>query len=271
MSAYYYGRYRRYTDWGAYWASKRSQLSTALAGIDKDIEFIFLNLDNRALEAILAQYGRAFGDNAEKYARRTYPLWKKGATRLSGQTAERLLNLLPPFLSQNKRYELIKKLRDHYMSRQRLTEHVTTSPDDWRQALIPVLTRIVERSRSFKLPEELQRRATCEQEEANLRTAYLDAEFRRIDQYVRIIENTKSVSHTITLPQGIIHITIALQKKSKPFIAGIFGGAKMSKEGQELDALYGSSTAHRIPWSMPPWAGAPGLALAGPRNPCYSK
>ena len=250
MSAYYYGRYRRYTDWGAHWASKRSQLSTAFAGIDKDIEFIFLNLDNRALEAILAQYGRAFGDNAEKYARRTYPLWKKGATRLSGQTAERLLNLLPPFLSQNKRCELIKKLRDHYMNRQRLTEHVTTSPDDWRRALIPILTRIVERSRSFKLPEELQRRAawlsagdavsankiltSVEQEEANLRTAYLDAEFRRIDQYVRIIENTESVSHTITLPQGTIHVTIALQKKNKPFIARIFGGAKMSKESQEL-------------------------------------
>jgi hypothetical protein len=218
------------------------------AGIDKDIESIFLNLDRNSLESIFQQYGKEYGDNAEKYARNTFQNWKNGATRLSGQTAERLLNLLPPFLSQNKRYELVKKLRDYYMIKRQSMEHVTTSPELWKQDLLPVVSRIVENSSNFKLPEEVQRRATwlsggdavsankilmaVEQEEAKLRTAYLDDEFRRIDQYVNNVENTQSVSHTITLPQGTIHVRI--QQKKKPFINKVFGGRKMTKDSHEL-------------------------------------
>lgn len=252
MSAYY-GRYRNYRDWGAYQASKRDQLTSTFAGIDKDIETIFLNLDSRSLEKMFWRYGKSFGDNAERYARKTYPHWKKGTTKLSGQTAERLLNLIPPFLSQEKRYVLVKKLRDHYMSRQYLTERVTTTPEDWKQVLIPIINRFVETSSSFKLPESMQNRVTwlsdgdavsankiltsLEQEEANLRTTYLDAEFRRIDQYVKIIENTKTVSHTINLPQGTICVTIAIQKKNKSFIDRIIGGGKMGNDDKKFELI----------------------------------
>jgi len=249
----YYRRYRHYRDWGAYQTSKRHQLSATFADIDKDIETIFLNLDSQSLEKMFWRYGKSFGDSAERYARKTYPAWKRGTTKLSGQTAERLLNLIPPFLSQEKRYVLVKKLRDHYMSRQHLTERVTTTPEAWKQALIPIISRFVETSGSFKLPENLQKRvawltdgdtvsankilASVEQEEANLRTAYLDAEFRRIDQYVKIVENTKTVSHTITLPQGTIYVTIALQKKRKSFIDRIIGGDRMGGDDKNLELV----------------------------------
>lgn len=246
MTAYYYNKYRRRTNWGAYHTNKRTQLTALFAGIDKDIESIFLNLDRNSLESIFIRYGREYGDNAEKYARKTFPSWKSGATRLSGQTAERLLNLLPPFLSQKMRYELVKKLRNYYMKK--TNDHVTTSPELWKQDVLPIVNRIVENSSNFKLPEELNRRAawlsggdaesankiltSVEQEEAKLRTAYLDVEFRRIDQYVNIVENTQSVSHTITLPQGTIHVTI--QQKKTPFINKVFGGGKMNKDSREL-------------------------------------
>lgn len=250
MSRYYYSGYRRHRNWGSYRVSKRKELSYMFADIDKDIESIFFSLDAFSLDSILTKYGKAFGDSAERYARNTYPLWKKGTRKLSGQTAERLLNLLPPFLPSDTRYALIKKLRDHYMTRQRLTEHITTSPEDWKEALSPLIGRYVETSSSFRLPEALQKRAawlsggdtqsankilaSVEQEEANLRTAYLAAEFRRIDEYVQIIENTKSVTHTITLPQGTIYVTIALQKKGKSTIRKAIGGVRMGKEGHEL-------------------------------------
>src|SRR4030042_4084045 len=156
--AAYYRRYRSRTNWSAYHTNQRNQLTSLFAGIDKDIESIFLNLDRNSLESIFLQYGKKYGNNAEKYARNTFPKWKNGATRLSGQTAGRLLNLLPPLLSQNKRYELVKKLRDYYMNKRQSTEHVTTSPDLWKQDLVPIIDRIVEKSSNFKLPEELQRR-----------------------------------------------------------------------------------------------------------------
>ncbi|OGW41542.1 MAG: hypothetical protein A2Y97_04885 [Nitrospirae bacterium RBG_13_39_12] len=244
----YYRKYHRQTNWAAYHTNKRNQLTSLFAGIDQDIESIFLNLDKNALESIFRQYGRDYGDDAEKYARKTFPKWKNGTTKLSGQTAERLLNLLPPFLSQNKRYELVKKIRDYYMNKRQSMEHVTTSPELWKQDLRPVVNRIVEKSSKFKLPEELKRRAawlsggdvdsankiltSVEQEEAKLRTAYLDVEFRRIDQYVNIVGNTQAVTHTITLPQGTIHVTI--QQKKKPFINIVFGGGKMNKDSREL-------------------------------------
>lgn len=250
MSRYYYGGYRRHRNWGSYQVSKRNELSYTFADIDKDIESIFLNLDAFSLDSILTKYGKSFGASAERYARNTYPLWKKGTRKLSGQTAERLLNLLPPFLPSDTRYALIKKLRDHYMNKQRLTEHITTSPENWKEALSPVISRYVETSSSFRLPETLLKRATwlsggdaqsankiltsVEQEEAHLRTAYLEAEFRRIEQYVRIIENTKSVAHVITLPQGAIHVTIAIQKNGKSTIRKAIGGHRMGKEGREL-------------------------------------
>lgn len=244
----YYNKYRRRTNWGAYHTNKRNQLTCLFAGIDKDIELIFLNLDSSSRESIFYQYGKEYGESAEKYARNTFLKWKSGATKLSGQTAERLLNLLPPFLSQDKRYELVKKLRDYYMNERQTNERVTTSPELWKQDLLPVVNRIVEKSSNFKLPEELKTRVawlsggdaesankilkSVEQEEAKLRTAYLDVEFRRIDQYVNIVENTQSVAHTITLPQGTIHVTI--QQKKKPFINKVFGGRKMDKDNHEL-------------------------------------
>jgi len=244
----YYNRYRRHTNWGAYHTNKRNQLTYLFAGIDKDIESIFLNLDRNSRESIFYQYGKEYGGSAERYARNTYAKWKSGETRLSGQTAERLLNLLPPFLSQAKRYELVKKLRDYYMNKRHANENVTTSHEHWKQDLIPILNKVVERSSNFKLPEELKTRATwlsggdaegankiltsVEQEEAKLRTAYLEIEFRRIEQYVNIVENTQSVSHTITLPQGNIHVTIQQEKQS--FLNKVFGGRNMNKDSREL-------------------------------------
>ncbi len=248
MTAYYYNRYRRRTNWGAYHSNKRTQLTNLFAGIDKDIESIFLNLDRTSRESIFSEYGQEYGDSAEKYARNTFAKWKSGKTKLSGQTAERLLNLLPPFLTQAKRYELVKKLRDYYMNKIHTNEHVTTSHELWKQDLVPVVNRVIERSSNFKLPEELKMRATwlaggdadgaikiltsVEQEEAKLRTAYLDVEFRRLEQYVNLVQNAQAVSHTIVLPQGKIHVTI--QQKKEPFINRIFGGKKMGNDSREL-------------------------------------
>lgn len=248
MTTYYNKRYYRHrTNWNAHHTNKRNQLTSLFGGIDKDIESIFLNLDRSSLEFIFHTYGKRYGANAENYARKTFLKWKDGTTRLSGQTAERLLNHLPPLLTQTKRYELIKKLRDYYMKLTQEHESITTSPELWKQDLIPIINRIVEKSSHFKLPEGLKSKASwlsggdvesankilasVEQEEAKLRTAYLEAEFFRIDQYINIVKNTKSVSHTITIPQGTIQITIKQKKKS---IFDNFGGGKMKNDRFEL-------------------------------------
>jgi len=97
--ARYYGRRWSGKNWGAYHVSKRQQLTNMFAGIDKDIQKIFFALNDQSLDTLFKRYGQLHGKNSEKYARKTFPNWKNGQTGLSGQTAERLLNLWTSQLS----------------------------------------------------------------------------------------------------------------------------------------------------------------------------
>ena|ERR1700740_253554 len=67
--------------------SERGTLSAQFAGIDRDIEKIFLNLQGAAKASIFERYGKAFGQSAREYAENTYEKWKTGKVKLSGQTA----------------------------------------------------------------------------------------------------------------------------------------------------------------------------------------
>ena len=94
------------------WSSRKGQeLTNTFAGIDKDIQKIFFALNSRSLNMLFKKYGQLHGKNAEKYARKTFPKWKNEQTGLSGQTAERLLNLIPPYLPQNIKWEPRKTYR----------------------------------------------------------------------------------------------------------------------------------------------------------------
>ena len=70
----------------------------------------FLALEPAELDRILTQYGEKHGVQAENYARKAFPDWKSGATKLSGQTMERLIALVPPHLSAATRYALLQEV-----------------------------------------------------------------------------------------------------------------------------------------------------------------
>jgi len=246
MSHYYRG-YRRHRNW-RHTMSKHRYLTYLFGGIDHDVENAFFNLPSYELEALFIDYGCKYGGNAESYARSTYRQWRSGATNLSGQTAERLLEILPPRLSKDQRFELIRKLRKHYIKRAR--EYVKTPPESWRQHVIPSVEKVIKASRDFKLPDELFERATwladgdteavhrilhsIDEEEAQQRTLYLDAEFKRIEVFVTKVKNTNAVSHTISIPQGDIYVTI---EKEKPTVLQLLfgkGRTTMNENSHEL-------------------------------------
>lgn len=226
---------RKSRSWGAYHISERSALAREFGYIDRDVESAFLALPFNELDELFDDYGQEYGKSAESYARRTFPSWKSGAVKLSGQTAERLMQLLPPRLSSGERYELIRKLRNHYIRRS--TVHVSTDAADWRQNVMPAVDRLIQSGGQFSLPESLQEKAqwlaagdsqvACtilnriEKEEAVRRTAYLEAEFKRIEFFVAHVKHTSSASHTISLPQGEIHVTI--QPEKRPLLEMFFG------------------------------------------------
>lgn len=228
--AYYYRGYRSGRYWSSYHRSKRSELTDLFGGIDRDIEKVFLSLPEIVLDALFIDYGRKYGKNTASYARRTYSKWKSGAVKLSGKTAERLIELLPPRLSKEQRFDLIRKLRKYYLVK--IREHVTTSSETWRQDVIPVINKTIGNSKGFSLPETVIKKAawlsdgntqvamkilkSIEEEEAHQRTSYLEAEFKRIESFVSSVNNTNSISHTISIPQGDIHIVICRLSRYSP-------------------------------------------------------
>lgn len=223
-------RYRRSYgyNYGSPRVSARDALSRAVVGIDADIELIFLSLPKHQLESVFERYGAAHGSTAESYARQTYAKWKGRSVKMSGQTAERLFNLVPPCLSSDVCFDLVKKLRAGYL--QPTKQRLVTTPQTWRQDLAEPLLTLVSRSSTFSLPVNVTKRAAwltngdtaaaqsllaaAEQEEAIIRVRYLEAEFRRIEELILNIENTRSVTHTISLPQGVIVVTISLPQQT---------------------------------------------------------
>lgn len=110
-------RYRRsYRRWSGrnYQPAKYSVLVGLLGDGVWDIRSAFLSLDEEALALILEDYGQIYGASAAQYARKAYPKWKAGSTKLSGQTMERLVELVPPYLEPEQRHSvLIKVLKKH--------------------------------------------------------------------------------------------------------------------------------------------------------------
>ena len=113
----YYGRsYRswRSRGWRTYSPSKYSLLMRLFGNGVGEIKDCFLSLDSEALSELLADYGDMHGASAEAYAKNTYPNWKSGKTGLSGQTMERLVTLVPPYLSPEQRFKILKLVLDKH-------------------------------------------------------------------------------------------------------------------------------------------------------------
>lgn len=153
----YYNYHRGYY-WNLHHTSEREKLSQLFGGIDADVEKAFLNLGSEDLESLLVTYGQRHGERAEEYARETYWKWRRREVRLSGQTARRLMELVPPALSKEQRYDLVRKLRRHYLSRQHL--EVVTDTEKWREDVKPAIEKLAGAWKSFELPKEVMRIAS---------------------------------------------------------------------------------------------------------------
>ncbi|BCS33979.1 hypothetical protein TBR22_A32080 [Luteitalea sp. TBR-22] len=224
---------------GAYWAQRhvgaRAALNLRFGGIDDDIERIFLGLRGRELGLLLARYAERHGQSAAQYARATLPKWRTGAVKLSGQTAARLLDLVPPYLDFELRFKLIKKLRDARL--QKLELYVTCTPEDWRAIVRPAVAQVIEHYRSQELPSDVRNTATwladndskaaqqlltrAAEEQAQIRTSLLEAEFQRMQAFVAAHEGRRvNVMHVIELPVGRVHV--GLRSRRRPGLAGVW-------------------------------------------------
>lgn len=215
--------------WASSHVSQRNALSSTFGGIDKDVERLFLALDRDDLEDLLEEYAEDYGQVPAQYARDTFPKWKKGTVRMSGKVAERLLKLVPPRLPLTDRFDLVKKLRQANFSKTYKT--VYTTPETWRQDLVPAIRELVEHGQSASISEAVKERADwladgdtaaaerlldqAMHEEARLRLAYVETEFQRLEQMIAAMDGLEAhVSHTLQLPQGTISVYIQTPRVS---------------------------------------------------------
>ncbi len=224
MGRHYRNRYRSSRDWSAYHASKHSELRRRYGGIIAEVQTEFLAFRGRQLVGLLDEYERRHGASARCYAEDTLKKWRSRSVQMSGQTAERLLDLVPPFLSPDRRFDLVTKLRAHYLRPAR--EQVRCDLDNWEQEVGAAVERVVGKSRALGFPADVMEGATwlasedakaaqellarAEEIEARNRVAYLQAEFQRLRHMVSLLDAraSASVSHEINLPQGNIGIVV---------------------------------------------------------------
>lgn len=150
---------------------------------------------------------------------------------MSGMVAQRILNLVPTVLDADNRFDLVKKVRDAH--RTKVSKHVRCEPHEWRTKVAPEVAELLASSSRFQLPASAVSRvgwladgdsqaaqrllAAAEEEEAAARLRHLELEFRRIDTLIQSVQGQKTITHTIQLPQGTIHVTIGEPPKSGCF------------------------------------------------------
>lgn len=99
-------------------------LDLRLGPLVRDVQKVFFELPADQLNLLLDDYEQRYGFEAGSYARETLPLWKSRARKMSGQTMERLLDLVPRYLSTEARYDLVRKLADYHQARNQITRNV---------------------------------------------------------------------------------------------------------------------------------------------------
>lgn len=133
------------------------EFSHEIGSYDKDVKEYFFSLPSHELNVILKEYGVNFGTEAEVYARQTFNNWKNGKRRMSGLVAKRLFGLLPPKMSERKKYELAENIWTHFgpTSCHYYTIGANTNVDDLASIVAGKLDEVVQ---YYSIPDNIKNR-----------------------------------------------------------------------------------------------------------------
>jgi hypothetical protein len=202
-------------------------LTRVFGGFDKDILEAFFQISNEQLTGLISHYKERYGDSAGNYARKTYPKWKSGEVKPSGQTVERLLESLPLVLDLPGKCDLLRKLRERHRKKDNVSLKCDTT--NWKESIHPIAMNIIQKAYSADLPEVVKSRlswlsqgdvqaaqkllAESEVQEGNIAISLLHREFANIEKLLESLTHVRKISHTIALPYGNINIKIKRGKK----------------------------------------------------------
>ncbi len=236
----YYGNYRKrsYRSWrsrgyvsSSSWSSKSTELFRTFGSAIYEIRTAFLNLTDDALDELLKDYGAIYGSSAERYARKTYTLWKSGKTNLSGQTLERLVEFVPPYLEPEQKIHLVRMIAVKHEQKPAHYKTVSINLKEPGNAYLEIDTLLHQMDTEdvlAHLPEHVMKAATWLYDDDVTAARAILAESKRtqneimktsarreIDLLKRTISSgqIKSANYRIELPSGILQIQAYSPKK----------------------------------------------------------
>ena len=181
-----------------------------------------MSLEQKKLDDLFKLYDERFGQGAARYARRTFNKWKSGEVRPSKQTFNRFLVRLPEVMSFDLKCELLRKLREEFCAGSHY--ELTISARDWRDALAPLVTEIIDKSYTAQLPKDVEEKlgwlatndmqiarailADAQAQESRNSIACLEQEFANIEWLLAGSGRRSKVTHTLKLPLGTIKLNI---------------------------------------------------------------
>ncbi len=154
------GYRRRYRSSSKEYGRERAKLhieqartfSAEVGYADEAVKEAFFALSGKALDDLLEIYGDTYGDLKRQYAQDTFPKWKadwerqrtggsqkwhSGVVQMSGEVAQRLFSLLPPFMPPEQKNKIVEAIWKQYGPRS--TKYIYIGPDSDPQAVLASL------------------------------------------------------------------------------------------------------------------------------------
>lgn len=221
--------YRRYRTWRSRGfdakPSKYSVLERLFGSAVKEIRAEFEKLDPEALDELFNDYGSVHGNSAEKYARKTFSNWKSGKTKLSGQTMERLIELVPPYLKPEVRMSLLRVVVSLH-KKSGTFRSIRINIDDPEQGfreLSETLSQMRKEDPLAHLPENVMKAASWLYDDDITAARSMLAEAERLEneslrssaeRELELLKRTvkagqvRSASYSVQMPAGSLSVTI---------------------------------------------------------------
>jgi hypothetical protein len=241
--AYYRRNYRSWRSRG--WSntngpSKYSVLNKLFGDAVDTIKKAFLQLDSEALDELLADYGAIHGDAAQRYAVTAFPNWKSGKTKLSGQTMERLVTLVPPYLPSEQRFSILQIVIKKYKGSGSNTfiEVNAQEPAEGFKKIDQALSSLTVTNVLAHLPANVMDAAKWLYDDDITAARSMLAEAERIENDVirtsarrelellrRTIANKqiKTASYTVVMPAGSLQVSVFTPTVFQKVWKNIFG------------------------------------------------
>ena len=189
------------------------------------IKSAFFKIDKDALDELFDDYGAIYGSAAERYARQTFPKWRSGATQLSGQVMERLIELVPPYLEPARRLELLTEVVRYHKPRKRVQTIVVDlkSPEKGIANIEAALAEMNVVDPLAHVPENVMNaakwlydddmtvaRAVIAEVEARENAMMKEHALREISLLERTIKagQVKAASYTVEMPAGKLAVVV---------------------------------------------------------------